>query len=120
MGASSAGAARAGLLTAAPPVTTPGKTALNPTADRHLAEQAVVTGALQGEEPERFVRIDIPQPDGLLQYLDRRRRAARRHIDGIALAAGLDAWSWIEILDHHLRLTHRGRIEIRTHPLRPA
>ncbi|AIS02573.1 hypothetical protein [Streptomyces glaucescens] len=48
------------VLTAAPPVTAPGTTVLSPTADRRLVEQAVVTGALQGEEPECFVRIDIP------------------------------------------------------------
>jgi hypothetical protein len=106
----------------APPVTAPGTTPI-PTADRRLVERAVVTGTLHGEEPEAFVRIDVPQPDGaLIQYTAWTDGGAPLgdHIDRIALAAGLDAWSWIEILERHLRLTHRGRIEIRTHPLRPV
>jgi hypothetical protein len=110
------------VLTAAPPVTIPGTTAPDPAAGRRLVEQAVVTGALQGEEPECFVRIDIPQPDGLLQYNAWTAGGEQfgDRIDRIALAAGLDVWSWIQILERHLRLTHRGRIEIRTHPLRPV
>lgn len=111
------------VLTAAPPVTTPGTTAPSPTAGRRLVEQAVVTGVLQGEEPECFVRIDIPQPGGgLLQYNAWTVGGEQLgdHIDRIALAAQLDVWSWIQILERHLRLTHRGRIEIRTHPLRPV
>jgi hypothetical protein len=63
------------VLTAAPPVTAPGTTVLSFTADRRLDEQIVVTETLQGEEPERFVRIDIFRPDGLPHGLDRRRGA---------------------------------------------
>ncbi|MFF2864808.1 hypothetical protein ACFVSX_33605 [Streptomyces rubiginosohelvolus] len=39
-------------------------------------------------------------------------------IDRLALARGLDAWSWVEILTHNQHTTQRGRIEVRTHPLR--
>ncbi|AIS02572.1 winged helix-turn-helix domain-containing protein [Streptomyces glaucescens] len=45
----------------------------------------------------------LPAP---VHRLVRRRRAAwRPHRPDLALAAGLDAWSWIEILERHLRLT---------------
>ncbi|MGA5264799.1 hypothetical protein ACPCI0_31850 [Streptomyces griseoincarnatus] len=103
------------VLTAAPPVTIPGTTAPDPAAGRRLVEQAVATGALQGEEPECFVRIDIPGPRACSSTTPGPPAA-----DRIALAADLDVWSWIQILERHLRLTHRGRIEIRTHPLRPV
>ncbi|WP_331746147.1 hypothetical protein OG923_34670 (plasmid) [Streptomyces halstedii] len=103
----------------APPATA--RPAPVPTGGRGPVEQAVVAGALAAAGPETMVRTDVPQPDGSVRlyaaWTDRGGPLADR-IDRIALARGLDAWSWIEILTHHQHTTHRGRIEVRTHPLR--
>ncbi|MFJ4700458.1 hypothetical protein ACIP5N_22235 [Streptomyces sp. NPDC088768] len=106
------------VLTAPPPTA---RHALASTGCRGPVEQAVVAGALAAAGPETLVRTDVPQPDGSVRlyaaWTDRGGPLAD-HIDRIALARGLDAWSWIEILTHHQRTTHRGRIEVRAHPLR--
>ncbi|MFI1312513.1 hypothetical protein ACH4TS_20565 [Streptomyces albidoflavus] len=50
-----------------------------------------------------------------------RDAGAHRHAPARRLGTpvrGLDAWSWIEILTHSQQTTHRGRIGVRTHPLR--
>ncbi|MFD7919748.1 hypothetical protein ACFV3R_11030 [Streptomyces sp. NPDC059740] len=77
--------------------------------------------ALSAEGPEVLVRTDVPQPDGSVRlyaaWTDGGGPLAD-HIDRIALARGLDAWSWIEILQQRARTTHRGRIEVRSYPLR--
>ncbi|WP_274036225.1 hypothetical protein [Streptomyces sp. MMBL 11-1] len=102
----------------APPATDP---APAPAEGRGPVEQAVVADALAAAGPETLVRTDIPQPDGRVRlyasWTDRSGPLADR-IDRLALARGLDAWSWVEILTHHQHTTHRGRIEVRTHPLR--
>ncbi|WP_019061605.1 hypothetical protein [Streptomyces prunicolor] len=103
----------------APPALAPGP-ALSPATDRRPVEQAVVRDALSGEPPETLVVTDIPQPDGLLVYpawTDGGDVLGDR-IDRLALARGVDGWSWIEILHRHARTTHRGRITIRAYPLR--
>ncbi|MFF8786687.1 hypothetical protein [Streptomyces sp. NPDC015125] len=106
------------VLTAPPANAQPG---LAPTGDRGPLELAVVDGALAAAEPETLVRTDIPQPDGSVRlyaaWTDGGGPLAD-HIDRVALARGLDAWSWVEILTHSARTAHRGRIEVRTHPLR--
>ncbi|MFC8704898.1 hypothetical protein ACFUIV_22305 [Streptomyces anulatus] len=103
----------------APPANT--RAALGPAGDRRTVEQAVVAGALAAAGPETLVRTDIPQPDGSVRlyasWTDGGGPLADL-IDRLALARGLDAWSWVEILTHHQHTTHRGRIEVRTHPLR--
>lgn len=95
--------------------------ALAPAGDRSRVEQAVVTGALAAAGPEMLVRTDVPQPDGSVRLYaactDRGGPLADR-IDRLALARGLDAWSWVEVLTHNSRTSHRGRIEVRIHPLR--
>ncbi|MFH8260471.1 hypothetical protein [Streptomyces roseolus] len=106
------------VLTAPPSTARP---ALAPAGGRGPVEQAVVAGALAAVGPETLVRTDVPQPDGSVRlyaaWTDRGGPLADR-IDRLALARGLDAWSWVEILTHHQHTTHRGRIEVRTHPLR--
>ncbi|MFJ1662192.1 hypothetical protein [Streptomyces anthocyanicus] len=106
------------VLTAPPPTARP---APAPAGGRGPVEQAVVAGALAAAGPETLVRTDVPQPDGSVRlyaaWTDRGGPLADR-IDRLALARGLDAWSWIEILTHHQHTTHRGRIEVRAHPLR--
>ncbi|MCL3999217.1 hypothetical protein M4438_38020, partial [Streptomyces lavenduligriseus] len=102
----------------APPVLAPG---LAPVADRGPVERAVVDGALAAAGPETLVRADVPQPDGSVRLYAAWTNGGGPlgdHIDRVALARGLDAWSWVEILTHCARTTHRGRIEVRTHPLR--
>ncbi|MFD6469640.1 hypothetical protein [Streptomyces goshikiensis] len=63
----------------------------------------------------------MPQPDGSVRlyaaWTGRGGPLADR-IDRIALARGLDAWSWVEILTHRSRTIHRGRIEVLADPLR--
>jgi hypothetical protein len=106
------------VLTAPPAIAQP---VLTPTGDRRPAERAVVDGALAAAEPETLVRTDIPQPDGSVRLYAAWTAGGgplADHIDRVALARGLDAWSWIEILTHCARTTHRGRIEVRAHPLR--
>ncbi|MFD7957286.1 hypothetical protein ACFV4X_27835 [Streptomyces ardesiacus] len=106
------------VLTAPPATARPG---LAPAENRGPVEQAVVEGALAEAGPETLVRTDVPQPDGSVRlyaaWSDRGGPLAD-HIDRVALARGLDAWSWVEILTHNQRTSHRGRIEVRTHPLR--
>ncbi|MEO3976949.1 hypothetical protein [Streptomyces sp. CAU 1734] len=96
---------------------------LAPSGDRRLVERAVVHGALAAAGPEALVRTDVPQPDGSVRlyaaWTDGGGPLADR-IDRVALARGLDAWSWVEILTHCASTTHRGRIEVRTHPLRQS
>jgi hypothetical protein len=106
------------VLTASPAITQPG---LAPTGDRSPVERAVVADALAAKDPKTLVRTDIPQPDGSVRlYADWTDGGGplADHIDRVALARGLDAWSWIEILTHCARTTHRGRIEVRSYPLR--
>ncbi|WP_394426344.1 hypothetical protein [Streptomyces sp. SGAir0957] len=89
--------------------------------DRRPVELAVVDDALRAEDPEVLVRADVPQPDGSVRLYSAWTDGGgplADHIDRVALARGLDAWSWVEILTHSARTTHRGRIEVRTHPLR--
>ncbi|MGC5266725.1 hypothetical protein ACPXCO_37560 [Streptomyces cyaneofuscatus] len=107
-----------------PVLTVPPSTArpaLAPAGGRGPVEQAVVAGALAAAGPEMLVRTDVPQPDGSVRlyaaWTDGGGPLAD-HIDRVALARGLDAWSWVEILTHSAHTTHRGRIEVRTHPLR--
>ncbi|MFI9176323.1 hypothetical protein [Streptomyces lincolnensis] len=79
-----------------------------------------MTDALN-QEPETLVRVDVPQPGGGLRQYTAWTGGGEQlgdHIDRITLAAGLDAWSWIQILERQVRIIHRGRIDIRTHPLR--
>lgn len=106
------------VLTAPPSTARP---ALAPAGGRGPVEQAVVAGVLAAAGPEMLVRTDVPQPDGSVRlyaaWTDRGGPLADR-IDRLALARGLDAWSWVEILTHNRRTTHRGRVEVRTHPLR--
>ncbi|MFD7618582.1 hypothetical protein [Streptomyces sp. NPDC059802] len=94
---------------------------LAPIGNRGPVEQAVVEGALASAGPETLVRTDVPQPDGSVRlyaaWTDGGGPLAD-HIDRVALARGLDAWSWVEILTQSARTTHRGRIEVRAHPLR--
>ncbi|MFD6334248.1 hypothetical protein ACFWGI_32335 [Streptomyces niveus] len=102
------------VLTAPPVSTRPG-----PAGDRRLVEQAVVDGALAAQPPETLVRTDVPQPDGAVRlyaaWTDGGGPLAD-NIDRVALARGLDACSWMEILQRNARTTHRGRIEVRFHP----
>ncbi|MFI1189632.1 hypothetical protein [Streptomyces californicus] len=106
------------VLTAPPPTARP---ALAPTGGRGPVEQAVVAGAVAAAGPEMLVRTDVPQPDGSVRlyaaWTEGGGPLADR-IDRLALARGLDAWSWVEILAHNQHITQRGRIEVRTHPLR--
>ncbi|MFJ5817403.1 hypothetical protein ACIQGT_26415 [Streptomyces sp. NPDC093108] len=89
------------VLTAPPPTARP---PLTPTGGRGPVERAVVAGALAAAGPETLVRTDVPQPDGSVRlyaaWTDRGGPLADR-IDRIALARGLDAWSWVEILTHN-------------------
>ncbi|MEU4090124.1 hypothetical protein [Streptomyces aureus] len=97
------------------------QSSLTATRDRNPVERAVVSGLLEAEEPETLVRTDVPQPDGSVRLYAAWTAGGgplADHIDYLALARGLDAWSWIEILTHCARTTHRGRIEVRSHPLR--
>jgi hypothetical protein len=94
---------------------------LAPAGDRGLVERAVVGGALAVAGPETLVRTDIPQPDDSVRLYATWTYGGgplADHIDRVALARGLDAWPWVEILTHCASTTHRGRIEVRTHPLR--
>jgi hypothetical protein len=92
-----------------------------PAEGRRLVEQAVVDGALSAEGPETLVRTDVPQSDGSVRLYAAWTAGGRPladHIDRVALASGMDACSWMAILQRHARTTHRGRIEVRAYPLR--
>jgi len=76
---------------------------------------------LSGEAPETLMVTDVPQPGGSLRVYAAWTAGGAPlgdRIDRTALVGGVDAWSWIELLDVHARTTYRGQIKIRTYPLR--
>jgi hypothetical protein len=95
---------------------------LTPTDDRRPVEAALTRSIADGHPPETFLWINIHRPDGGVNvryaWTDGGTDLGDR-IDLLALAAPLDAADWLEITGRHVQASHRGRIEILAHPLRP-
>ncbi|MEW2568401.1 hypothetical protein [Streptomyces sp. NPDC047070] len=97
--------------------------ALIPTGDVRPVEKAIAESITGQFEPETWLAITFPRPDGGVRVrwawtaggVDLGNR-----IDGLALAAGLDAVDNFHICDLHCRESWRGRIRIGAHPLRPV
>ncbi|MFB6961864.1 hypothetical protein ACFCYB_34000 [Streptomyces sp. NPDC056309] len=95
---------------------------LQPHADPTPVEQAVVDSIADGYPPEMYLGIAFYRPDGgcrLWHGWTDGGPALGDQVDGLAVAAGLDACDWLHIGDRHSSLTHRGRIRIEAYPLRP-
>ncbi|MFJ6540572.1 hypothetical protein ACIQMP_07990 [Streptomyces sp. NPDC091385] len=95
--------------------------ALIPAARRGPLEDAVLESIASSHDPETFLWIVIPQPDGGARirhaWTDEGAPLGDR-IDRLALSLGLDAADWLHITDRHSQISHRGRIRIDAHPLR--
>ncbi|MFF2522471.1 hypothetical protein [Streptomyces liangshanensis] len=96
--------------------------ALKPSEDRRPVELALTRSIADNHSPETFLWISIHRPDGGVNvryaWTDGGTDLGDR-IDLLALAAPLDAADWLEITGRHVQVSHRGRIEILAHPLRP-
>lgn len=93
-----------------------------PTHDRSPVEHAVAESIASAFEPETFICITFHRPDGGARqryaWTDGGAELGDR-IDREALATGLDAADTFHITDLHIQTSHRGRIRIDAHPLRP-
>ncbi|MEU7240351.1 hypothetical protein [Streptomyces sparsogenes] len=103
-------------------VTPPSPTLLLPTGDPTPVEKAAVDGIVDGFEPETFLWIVFHRPDGGARvwyaWTDG-GTALGNHIDGLALAGGLDFADWLHIGDRRSKHSARGRIAIQAYALRP-
>ncbi|WP_046500753.1 hypothetical protein [Streptomyces odonnellii] len=85
-------------------------------------ELAAVASIAADAEPETWLQINFHKPCGgvTIRYAWTNGGAdLGDRIDLLALAAPLDAADWIHITSEHVQTSHRGRIEIQAHPLRP-
>ncbi|MER6367339.1 hypothetical protein ABT255_02985 [Streptomyces mirabilis] len=95
---------------------------LAPTDDRRTVEQAVVASILGNFGPEMYLGFCFYRPDGGTNMRNAWTEGGEQlgdQVDGLALAAGLDAADWLHIGDRHSTVTHRGRIRVEAYPLRP-
>lgn len=95
---------------------------LTPTLDPGPVELAAAESIASTFEPETFICITFHRRDGgaRLRYVWTEGGAELgNRIDREALAAGLDAADNLHITDLHVQTSHRGRIRIDAHPLRP-
>ncbi|MER7971034.1 hypothetical protein ABTX35_18905 [Streptomyces sp. NPDC096080] len=96
---------------------------LDTAGSRRPVELAVVDSIAAGHEPETFLWIVFPRPDGgaTVRYAWIGDGAALGdRIDHLALATGLDCADWLHITDLHCQQTARGRIAISAYALRPV
>lgn len=95
---------------------------LAPTGDRRPVELAVVDSIAGGFEPETWLAVTFPRPDGGLRvrwtWTDGGAELGDR-IDDLALSLALDAADTFHLTDLHVRVSYRGRIKVAAHPLRP-
>ncbi|WP_327385014.1 hypothetical protein [Streptomyces sp. NBC_01207] len=95
---------------------------LTPTADPGPVEQALAASIAAQYPPETYLWIEHPQPDGGVIIRHRWTaggNALGDEVDGVAMAAGLDAIDWLDLTIRHQQVSHRGRIAVKAHPLRP-
>jgi hypothetical protein len=96
---------------------------LTPTDDLRPAQLAVVSSIAGQHDPETFLVIVFPLPDGGLRIRYAWTAGGVElgdRIDREALARGLDCADHAHITDLHQRRTWRGRVRIDAHPLRPV
>ncbi|MFC8676749.1 hypothetical protein ACFUEN_29190 [Streptomyces griseorubiginosus] len=94
---------------------------LVPSADPRPVELAVVDGIVAEHEPETFLWIVFPRPDGgsTIRYAWTEGGAPLGdRVDQLALTLGLDAADWLHIGDRNSQLSTRGRIRIEAYALR--
>lgn len=85
-------------------------------------QQAVTESIADGFEPETFLFLVFPLPDGGVRVRYAWTAGGVElgdRIDVEALARGLDCADHAHITDLHLRRSYRGRVRIDAHPLRP-
>ncbi|PWI16048.1 hypothetical protein DI272_19145 [Streptomyces sp. Act143] len=93
-----------------------------PSRDPKPVELAAVSEIMDDCEPETYLGLVFYRPDGgcrLWHAWTDGGDVLGDQIDGLALAAGLDAGDWLHIGDRHSTVRDRGRIRIQVHPLRP-
>lgn len=96
--------------------------ALTPTDYYAPVELAAVKSIISVTEPETWLAITFPRPDGGSRVRWAWTAGGAQlgnRIDILALTAGLDAADNFHIIDLHQRETWRGHIRIHAYPLRP-
>lgn len=95
---------------------------LTPSEDTQPVELAVVDSVTGLFDPETFLVLVFPRPDGGLRVRFAWTAGGTElgdRIDRDALARGLDCADHAHITEAHARRSWRGRVRIDAHPLRP-
>lgn len=105
-------------------VATPPARLITPTSgDRSPVELAVISETIEEYGPEVYLGFTFHRPDGganLWHGWTDGGPELGDLVDGVALAARLDAADWLHIGDRHRTTTDRGRVRIEAYPLRPV